>query len=76
MEQELRNLIYTNNDNFPNHITNLRYRLTHTRSLGADITDNSFIVIVLNSLPCSWDPVVASIQKDISVNEVISQLQT
>ena len=75
-EQELRNLKYSDNDDFPNHITLLKNKLAYVRTLGAKISDKSFIAIILNSLPLSWDPVVASIPKSVSVNEVISQLHT
>jgi len=75
IEQELRNLTFSYGDDFPNHITIMHNKLSQARALGADITDKNFKTILLNSLPSSWDPVVASLYKDIPVSETISQLQ-
>jgi len=74
-EQELRNLTFSEGDDFQTHVTIMRNKLSQARALGADITDKNFKTILLNSLPGSWDPVVASLYKDIPVSETISQLQ-
>ena len=75
IEQELRNLTFSDGDDFQNHITIMRNKLSQARALGADITDKNFKTILLNSLPSSWDPVAASLYKDIPISETISQLQ-
>ena len=74
-EQELRNLTFSEGDDFQTHVTIMRNKLSQARALGANITDKNFKTILLNSLPGSWDPVVASLYKDIPVSETISQLQ-
>jgi len=75
IEQELRNLIFSNGDDFQNHITIMQNKLSQAKALGTDITDKNFKTILLNSLPSSWDPVVASLYKDIPISKTISQLQ-
>jgi len=75
IEQELRNLTFSDGDDFPNHITIMCNKLSQAKALGADITDKNFKTILLNSLPSSWDPVIASLYKDMPVSETISQLQ-
>jgi len=52
-EQELRNITFAENGDFPAHITLLRNKLSYTRSQGAEITKRNFVAIVLNSLPPS-----------------------
>jgi len=75
IEQELRNLTFSDEDDFQNHITIMQNKLSQARALGADITNKNFKTIFLNSLPSSWDPVVTSLYKNIPISETISQLQ-
>jgi len=74
-KQELRNLAYSDGNNFPTHITIMHDKLVQVRALGAEISDKMFKTIILNSLPHSWDLVVTSLYKDIPTAEAISQLQ-
>ena len=74
-EQELRNITFSDGDDFQNHVTIMRNKLSQARALGADITDKNFKTILLNSLPSLWDPVIASLYKNIPISETISQLQ-
>ncbi|KAJ3552616.1 hypothetical protein NP233_g12841 [Leucocoprinus birnbaumii] len=75
-EVELRNLKYSDNDDFPAHVVAMRNKWAHANALGAEITDKNFKTIMLNSLPHSWDPVVASLYRDMSSFEAISALQS
>ena len=72
IEQELHNLTFSDRDDFQNHITIMQNKLSQAKALGADITDKNFKTILLNSLPSSWDPVVASLYKDIPISKTIS----
>jgi len=74
-EQELRNLAFSDGDDFQTHVTIMQNKLSQARALGADITSKNFKTILLNSLSTSWDPVIASLYKDIPVSETISQFQ-
>jgi len=75
IEQELCNLTFSDGDDFQNYVTIMRNKLSQVRALGIDITDKNFKTILLNSLPSSWDPVIASLYKDIPISKTISQLQ-
>ena len=75
-EQELRNLTYSNDNDFPTHLTIMRNKLAHARALGADISDKNFKTIILNSLPRTWDPVVAALYRDIPNSKAFFQLYT
>jgi len=52
-EQELRNLTFSDREDFQNHITIMWNKLSQARALGVDITDKNFKTILLNSLPSS-----------------------
>jgi len=71
-ERELRNLTYSDGDDFPNHIANLRNKLYNANALGAGITDESFKTIILNSLPHTWDPITILLHRDMPTTEAIS----
>lgn len=73
-EMELRNMRYTDNDDFPNYISRIRVKWAQANALGASVNDQAFKTILLNSLPRSWDPVVASLYRTSSSIETISQL--
>jgi len=62
-KQKLWNLKYSDNNDFPSHITLLRNKLAYARTLGAEISDKSFITIIFNSFPLSWDPVITLASK-------------
>lgn len=73
-EQDLRDMRYSDSDNFPNHISLMRTKWAYANALGANISDTSFRTIVLNSLPCSWDAVIASLYSTKTSVDAISQL--
>jgi len=73
-ETELRNTFLTANGDFSTHITLLRKKLTHARSVGAEISDGNFAAIVLNSLSSTWDSIVAAVFKHDSSSEIIAKL--
>jgi len=72
IEQELRNLTFSDGDNFQNHVIIMQNKLSQARALGADITNKNFKTILLNSLPSSWDPVITSPYKNIPISKTIS----
>jgi len=71
IEQELYNLTFSDRDDFQNYITIMQNKLFQARALDADITDKNFKTILLNSLLSSWDPVIASLYKDIPISKTI-----
>lgn len=73
-EQSLRDMRYNDTDDFPNHISAMRTKWAYANALGANITDQSFRPIILNSLPRSWDPVIASLYGVKTSVDTISQL--
>jgi len=62
------------NGDFPAYITLLRKKLTHARSVGAEISDGNFAAIVLNSLSSTWDSIGATVFKHDSSSEIIVKL--
>jgi len=60
-EQELRNMIYIDGQDFTAFISQLRTKWTIATALGAKIDDLAFRIILLNSLPRSWDSIVATL---------------
>jgi len=75
-EQDLCATIYSDNDDFPMFIANMRNKWARLNALGTAISDKNFKTIIINSLLRSWDPIVASLFKDMPSNEAISQLDT
>jgi len=75
-EQDLCATIYSDNDDFPMFIANMRNKWARLNALGMAISDKNFKTIIINSLLRSWDPIVASLFKDMPSNEAISQLDT
>jgi len=52
----------------------LRKKLTHARSVGAEISDGSFAAIVLNSLPSILDSIVATVFEHDFSSKIIAKL--
>ena len=73
-ERELRNLTYSDGDDFPNHTAISRNKLYNANALGAGITDESFKTIILNSLPHTWDPITILLHRDMPSTGAISRL--
>lgn len=65
---------YSDNEEFPTYISRIRVKWAQANALGASISDQAFKTILLNSLPRSWDPVVASLYRTSSSIETVSQL--
>lgn len=73
-DMELRNMKFDDSQDFPEHIARMRIKWAHANVLGANVSDQSFKTIVLNSLPRSWDAIVASLYRAQTSIEAISQL--
>ncbi|KAF9441105.1 hypothetical protein P691DRAFT_639464, partial [Macrolepiota fuliginosa MF-IS2] len=68
------NMTYSDNDDFPNHITLLCTKWAYANSLGATISNTAFKTIIFNSLPHSWDPAVTTLYGSQNSIDAISQL--
>jgi len=73
IKTELRNTFLTANRDFLVHITLLRKKLMHVRSIGAEISDRNFAAIILNSLPSTWDSIVTTVFEHDSSSEIIAK---
>ena len=71
---DLCTTIFTDGNDFPIHVSNLRTKWAITNSAGANIGDADFRMIILSSLPASWDSVVGALHDAKSSAEVISRL--
>jgi len=76
VEQDLHTIIYSDNNDFPMFIANMRNKWARANALGVVISDKNFKTIIINSLLRSWDPIVTSLFKDMPTSEAISQLDT
>ena len=62
---------------WPNKVCNMfiiHNKLSQVRTMGIVILDTSFKTILLNSLPKSWNPAVASLYNNMLLSEAIQQL--
>ncbi|KAF7768676.1 hypothetical protein Agabi119p4_7919 [Agaricus bisporus var. burnettii] len=75
-EMELRNMVYTDGQDFTEFISRLGTKWSNANALGAKIDDKAFRTIILNSLPRSWDSIVATLYTTKTSWEAISQLLT
>ena len=73
-EQELRTIKYNDNNNFLAHMSIMCNKLAQVCAMGVIISDASFKTILLNSLPKSWNPAVASLYNNMPLSEAIQQL--
>ncbi|KIJ23037.1 hypothetical protein M422DRAFT_196412 [Sphaerobolus stellatus SS14] len=73
-ERELRNVRLTDNDDFPTHIATLRTKWSIANAAGANISDTSFRMIVLTSLPSSWDSYITTLFDSKTSAEVVTRL--
>jgi hypothetical protein len=73
-QRDLRNTTYADGNDFPTHISNLRTKWAIANSAGAKIDDTDFRMIVLSSLPESWDSVVGTLYEAKSSADVINRL--
>jgi Reverse transcriptase (RNA-dependent DNA polymerase)/gag-polypeptide of LTR copia-type/GAG-pre-integrase domain len=74
-QRELRELVFKDGDDFDAHLATLRIKWNHANATGANITDQDFRIILLSSLPRSWDPIVATLYDVKTSSGVISRLQ-
>lgn len=72
----LHNSIYTDGQDFIEFISQMRTRWSNATALGAPIDDKAFRTIILNALPRSWDPIVATLYTTQSSRDAINQLMT
>ncbi|EKM77667.1 hypothetical protein AGABI1DRAFT_13095, partial [Agaricus bisporus var. burnettii JB137-S8] len=75
-ESELRNMTYSDGQDFIEFITRMRTRWSNATALGAKIDDKSFRTIVLNALPSFWDPIVSTLYTASTSREAINRLMT
>lgn len=73
-ELDLRNMAYSDGQDFVEFISRIRTKWSNATALGAKIDDKAFRTIILNSLPRSWDPIVATLYTTQSSREAINQL--
>jgi len=75
-DAELRGMKYENGQNFNTHIKQLREKLDDVLNAGAQISDASFRMIILSSLPKSWDPIVGTLYTATSPAALMAALKT
>jgi hypothetical protein len=73
-QHDLRNTTFSDRNDFPTHISNLHTKWVTANNAGAKITDTDFRMIILSSLPESWDSVVGTLYEAKSSADVISHL--
>ncbi|XP_006462902.1 hypothetical protein AGABI2DRAFT_52770, partial [Agaricus bisporus var. bisporus H97] len=75
-EQDLRNIVFSDGEDFVDFISRLHTKWSNATALGAQISDISFRTIILNALPRSWDPIVATLYTTQTSRDAINQLMT
>jgi len=73
-QRDLCNTTFTDSNDFPTHISNLCAKWATANNAGVKISDANFHMIVLSSLPTSWDSVVRMLYGAKSSADVISHL--
>jgi hypothetical protein len=73
-QRELRNTMLRDGDDLTAHITSLREKWSAANDVGANISDKDFIIILLASLPPSWDTIVATLYDTQTSVDLISKL--
>ena len=73
-EKVLRAITLDESRDFTVYITLLWNKLSYVRSVEAKISEKNFIAIILNSLPPSWDLVIANVFKHKLLSVVIAKL--
>jgi len=76
VEQELRNMTYIDGQDFTAFISQLHTKWTIATALGAKIDDLALRMILLNSLPRSWDSIVATLYTTKSLHDAINHLMS
>jgi len=70
----LRTLKFADDNDFSTHLSIIRNKLSQVHTMGIVISNTSFKTILLNSLPKSWNPAVASLYNNMPLSEAIQQL--
>jgi len=73
-KQELRNIMYINGQDSTAFISQLCTKWTIAIALGTKIDDLAFRMILLNSLPQSWDSIMATLYTTKSSYDTINHL--
>ncbi|KAG2014964.1 nonmuscle myosin heavy chain b [Coprinopsis cinerea AmutBmut pab1-1] len=73
-QRDLRNSLFKDGDDLAAHIADLRTKWTTANALGAKVDDADFRMVVLASLPASWDNVVATLYGSKSSTDTIARL--
>jgi hypothetical protein len=73
-QRELRNTMLKDGEDLIAHIADLRMKWSTANDVGAQITDKDFIIIILASLPSSWDTIVATLYETPTSVELVSKL--
>lgn len=66
----LTDIQYTDGTDMPEHIDTLNVRLAECRSIGITIEDAEFCRIITDSLPLSWDNVIALLASNITPGDL------
>ena len=75
-DAELYGTKYDNGQDFDMHIKGLHEKLDNALNAGAQISDASFQMIILSSLPKSWDPIIGTLYTATSSAALIAALKT
>jgi len=75
-EQELRNIMYIDGQDFTAFISQLHTKWTIAMALGTKINDLAFRMILLNSLSRSWDSIIATLYTTKSSHDAINHLMS
>jgi len=75
-DAELRGIKYEDGQDFDTHVKGLHEKLDGALNAGAQISDASFQMIILSSLPKSWDPIVGTLYTATSSAALIAALKT
>ena len=70
----LRNTMFVDGNDFPTHISNLRTKWVLANNTGSKINKADFCMIILPSLPASWDSMVGTLYDAKSLADIISHL--
>ncbi|PPR04697.1 hypothetical protein CVT26_015023 [Gymnopilus dilepis] len=75
-QRDLRNTMFKDGDDLMAHISTLRTKWRKANASGANITDADFRMILLSSLPPSWDMLVATLYDTKTSMDVITRIST
>src|SRR4051812_3687249 len=71
-EDWLANLKFTKGTDINKHISELRQLCMAAHDMGANISENCFIITIIKSLPASWDSVTANFYSATSSADLIA----